>query len=1048
VLSLRTASTLLRASDGLARLDRIASELGFRGRREVLTPSCRSQLGLPRSVRRAHLIPGEGALRSLAIEFNEALSAREVLQRVAATLSRRTPHCLWLVLGATQQSSTTIIGTWLPGRSGCRVRALVVDREHVYGSDAETLCALAAATEGPDVLVHTRWQEVLGRDSLTRRFHAALADCVRALGDDFPRGTDRVTRAELALLHTSRLLFLSFVQGNGWLNGDHAFLQNAFERALADGGNAHRRLLEPLFFGTLNTRVRDRGPAARAFGRIPYLNGGLFARTHAERIDRSARMSDAVLGSLFTDLLSRYRFTPREDEESWSEAAIDPVILGRAFESLMDPGARRSSGTFYTPAVVVEHATRSALRAALGERIVPVLKGEAPAVNEARALLDEMRSLRVLDPACGSGAFLVHALRVLADARVALGAESRQDARAAVLAANIFGVDCNPTAVWLCQLRLWLSLAIEHETDDPLSVPPLPNLDRNIRVGDSLSGSSFEGFEVGRTSTKLTQLRVRYARAQGPRKRTLARALDLEERRAAIALLDARVRSSIDRRRELLTAVRSRDLFGERRAGKEAGDSLRRLRAQCRSLRAEISRLCSGGALPFSFAVHFADVSDSGGFDVIVGNPPWVRPHKLAPEVRAALRSHFAVYRPASQASSRFGGQVDLAAPFVERSLSLLREGGALALLLPAKLWTSAAGGGLRAHLAERAVISSIEDFTSSSPLFDAATYPSLLTAQRTVHENLPADPLRVAIHRRSGAVAWDASLTTIRASSDSSAPWLLVPPGVRAAFDRVAAAGVPLASSLLGQPRLGVKTGCNDAFVVTARSRGPELVEIGNGERHGWIEAGLLRPVLRGELVRPWKAPAVSSEWVIWTHDRAGRPLAELPQHAHCWLRPWRATLMRRADARDAVRWWTLFRTPAARSDRHRVVWCDIGRVPRALVLEPCDPTVPLNTCYVTFAGEVDAWALAALLNSPLAGAWLNVLAEPARGGYKRYFGGTVGQLPLPAKSERFRALAEMGTKAARDGGVSPVELLHAVADAYELRLRDLAPLLEWHDV
>jgi hypothetical protein len=149
------------------------------------------------------------------------------------------------------------------------------------------------------------------------------------------------------------------------------------------------------------------------------------------------------------------------------------------------------------------------------------------------------------------------------------------------------------------------------------------------------------------------------------------------------------------------------------------------------------------------------------------------------------------------------------------------------------------------------------------------------------------------------------------------------------------------------------------------------------------------------------------------------------------------------------AHQWWRLFRTPAAASTQHRVVWSDIGRRVRACVLEPGDSTVPLNTCYVVFAcEETAAWALATLLNGPLVDAWLNVLAEPARGGYHRYMAWTVGLLPIPRNPQTLAdILASVGIRARDGADISDLELLETALAAYRLRQTDVAPLLEWRD-
>ena len=297
-----------------------------------------------------HVARGDGALRALLAELPAGPGARELVARTAARLAARAPQLSWLLLATERRGHGFIAATWRPvARGAPRVHALVVDRRHVVHSDAETVASLAAARDGTDLLTHQRWCEVLGRDALTRRFYRELERCIGMLAED-ALDADRTTtptRAEaqdLALLCTSRLLFLCFLQAKGWLDGDRDWLARRFAACMAEGGAFHRRVLLPLWFGTLNTPERRRAPAARALGALPFLNGGLFARAPVERRRRHARFSDAALGHLFDDVLVRYRFTAHEDATAFSDAAVDPEMLGRAFESLMASAERRTSG--------------------------------------------------------------------------------------------------------------------------------------------------------------------------------------------------------------------------------------------------------------------------------------------------------------------------------------------------------------------------------------------------------------------------------------------------------------------------------------------------------------------------------------------------------------------------------------------------------------------------------------------------------------------------------------------------------------------------------
>jgi hypothetical protein len=1058
VRTLRQAAALLEAARSADTLLPLAAALGFEPVALPLDASTRQALGIPADVADARIVRGPGALRALLVVGAAETPLRTLFTRLASSLSSRAAAVLWLLVGCAPGGEVGL-ACWAGGTRPLRLAALVAQRDRVVASDAESFCALSAAAGGDDLLVHTRWYELLGREALSRRFYRTLEQRVGGLADSLPRMA-LADRAELALLAASRLLFLSFLEAKGWLDDDRAFLARRFDACMASGGAFHQRVLLPLWFGTLNTPMRRRARAARAFGAVPFLNGGLFGKTALERRHTPARLSDEALGRFFGEVLGAYRFTAREEQASWSEAAIDPEMLGRAFESLMAARERRTSGAFYTPQALVAHVAETALAARLRESGLPedtvdaALRGTALAAADAAALRRELASLAVLDPACGSGAFLVHLLERLAGLHVVAGdARPVADVRREVLARAIHGVDVNPTAVWLCELRLWLSVVIESDETRMSAVPPLPNLDCNVRVGDALAGDGFaEPPALLGPPAGLARVRERYARATGVRKAPLRRALEREERRRALAAIDRGITALHAERRERVIALRSRDLFGQRGGAALArGESLE-LRRRAAALRRERQRIADGGALPFAFPSHFGHVHARGGFPLVVGNPPWVRVHNIPATERSALRERFAVYRDAgwaagaqgARAGAGFSAQIDLAALFVERSLALAAPRGVVALLVPAKLWRSLAGGGLRALVAREGRLLRVEDWSEAPCAFDAAVYPSVVMIGAGTNAGAT---LCAAVRRRSLDVEWSAAPDSIRFDpADPASPWLLLPPDARAAFDRVSARGRPLGASALGRPTLGVKCGCNDAFTVRmlAAERGCAAVQ--QGERRGAVELDLLRPLLRGETVTAWRVRPTESA-IVWTHAAHGGPLDMLPERAARWLAPWRRRLAARSDLRGARAWWSLFRTEGAAASGTRVVWSDFGRRPRAAILAAGDPTVPLNSCYVLPCTDPeDALAFAALLNSSLAAAWLDALAEPARGGWHRYLAWTVSLLPIPADWPRARTLlAPLAERAVLGTPPSDTELLDAVCRAYHLKHDDVAPLLAW---
>ncbi len=1046
VLTMRSAAALLGAPPGMDALVAIAAVAGCDGASAPLAVEARDAFGFPAAFTDVRVCAGPGSLRALLLRCDSSAAARETVMRVAARLASCTPQLRWLVVAEDERADERVIATWSPSRVPPRVAALSAQRRQLVDSDAETLCALAAAAGPDDLLIHARWLEILGRDALSRRFYRELETGVVVAAESLPQEIPHADRRTLALFTISRLLFLAFLEAKGWLDGDRAFLARLHAATVIAGGSMHRRVLEPLFFGTLNTRVSDRAAAARAFGTIPYLNGGLFTRTPLEKRWRSARCSDAALATLFDGILARYRLTAREDRATWSDAAIDPEMLGRAFESLMASQDRRVSGAFYTPHALVADVTAEALVRYLGPPLAEaeawsLVSGAPPSREIAPLVLARLEAARILDPACGSGAFLVHALERIADLRRLCGDERDLGAiRREVLSRSIFGVDSNATAVWLCELRLWLSTVIETGADDGARVPTLPNLDHNIRVGDSLSGSAFgvpapAEQALGRAAAAL---RLRYARATGPRKQSIGRTLERAERGTAVRALDREIVRLTAKRRALIAARRQRDLFGERQASafRASRDAERAaLRAALRAVRVERRELQAGGPLPFSYSACFADVAARGGFDIVVANPPWVRLHNIPARARQQLRASFSVFRLASWepgalgagAGHGFAAQVDLSALFIERSVGLLADGGALAVLVPSKLWRSLAGGGVRRFLAVHAPPVAIEDLSESGTGFDAAVYPSLLVAVKRG----AAPTVHCALRRREGALRWRVARDALALDDTAGSPWLVAPPEARSGFDRLRRGADSLATSLFGRPLLGVKCGFNKAFIVLSGGHD--------------VEPAYLRPLVRGETLSPWTVSV--TEQIVWTHAPDGTVLPALPRGAARWLGAHRRELVARSDLRGGAPWWALFRTESARADWTRVVWADVGRSLRAALLVPEDRTVALNSCYVVRCPTLeDGLALVALLNSPLSSSWLSLVAEPARGGYHRYLGWTMAMLPVPPDWSRARTiLAPLGREGVNGSPPSPHELFDRAIAAFRVRRRDVAPLVEW---
>ena len=264
---------------------------------------------------------------------------------------------------------------------------------------------------------------------------------------------------------------------------------------------------------------------------------------------------------------------------------------------------------------------------------------------------------------------------------------------------RLFGVDRNPAAVRLTEMRLWLEVLRATRGSATDRVRPLPNLDAAIRAGDALLDP-----ELPPLGTRLVQrLRVaqlRVAGAHGNEKRARLRALQRAEAAALVEALGER-EASLDRAiRDLVFAQRAPSLFGDVTPVRAADRrQLTALHDAHRAVRRELRRVASGtAALPFALTTAFAPVlSVRGGFDLVVGNPPWVRAERIPADTRRALAARYRWWRTTRTAG--YAHAPDLSVAFVERAMSLLAPEGTLALLVPAKLSTATYATAARAAL-------------------------------------------------------------------------------------------------------------------------------------------------------------------------------------------------------------------------------------------------------------------------------------------------------------------------------------------------------------
>ena len=318
-----------------------------------------------------------------------------------------------------------------------------------------------------------------------------------------------------------RIVFLHFLQKKGWMGvpdsgrwgeGNFQFMYGLFDRASeTQRADFVHEVLEYLFFHALNTdRKADNDLYdTRVFPervRVPYLNGGLFEEDEADRCFKActdARFPAELFEKLFT-FFEQYNFTIDENDPDDAQVGVDPEMLGRIFESLLEDN--KEKGAFYTPKEIVQYMCRRSLTAYLQTDIPKEKEKMRQAIdcfvrtkdyNELRLKLppslreqvaERLRTVKICDPAIGSGAFPMGLLRELYLCRIALEDEvkeapskSHAEIKKEILQQNIYGVDLDRGAVDIARLRFWLSLVVDEELPQPL-----PNLDYKIMQGNSL----------------------------------------------------------------------------------------------------------------------------------------------------------------------------------------------------------------------------------------------------------------------------------------------------------------------------------------------------------------------------------------------------------------------------------------------------------------------------------------------------------------------------------------------------------------------------------
>ena len=806
-------------------------------------------------------------------------------------------------------------------------------------------------------------------------------------------------------------------------------------------------------------QINDPDELRRLFDQTPFINGGLFDCLDSEEAtdDGGYRIdcfSDrhykklSIPNCLFFDeddglfpLLKHYKFTVEENTPIEQEVALDPELLGKVFENLLaaynpetGASARKQTGSYYTPRPIVDYMVEEALVATLAGQVRPT-DGDAKFweerlhylfdygkvsddanesfdSREAEGIVRAISELKILDPAVGSGAFpmgvlhkLTLALRRLdpdnsrwerlqkerAAKRAEVAFDTKDDrtrreelveidetfkryrdsdfGRKLYLIQNsIFGVDIQSIACQIAKLRFFISLAIEQVPDkdaENFGVKPLPNLETRFIAANTLIGlthvrdlTSVNAQDIER---KLRNNRERYFHATTRRQKL-----------------------NCKRRDKVLRGKLAEELTGVGMPADEA------------------EKIAYWDPYDQNTSTDFFDTEwmfgIANGFDVVIGNPPYVRQEKIK-SLKPTLKKQYDCYT----------GTADLYVYFYECGFQLLRDNGILTYISSNKYFRSAYGKKLRDFLTRQSTISQLIDF-GDAPVFTSIAYPSIITTCKTFAEgnHLYALNWEPGPSIDEFGTIFRTKRFTMPQSALMADGWRLTSPVELNLLAKLRNAGKPLGEWIERRFYRGILTGLNEAFVVDKATRDKLIAEHASS-------AEALKPILRGRDVKRWQVDFAEKYIIIIessenrTHPWSGQSASEAEEvfantypaiHAH--LQTCRDRLIERYDQGRyfwelrACAYWEEF-------EKSKIVYPDIAQ---GAEFAYDDGGYFLgNTSYLLPTKEM--WLLG-MLNSKAVFWFYTKTSTQIRGGFVRFIAQYVSQIPIPDINPSQKTLLE----------------------------------------
>ena len=690
-----------------------------------------------------------------------------------------------------------------------------------------------------------------------------------------------------------RLVFLYFLQKKRWLgasngnyeDGDTNFLQKLYQEA-KNKDAFYGEWLSKLFFNALNTPDRQADQFELPSNQkvwIPFLNGGLFEERQEQENHRTLTFPPYLFEDLF-DFFNSYNFTIYENSPEDHTVAVDPEMLGHIFENLLEENS--ATGAFYTPKEIVQYMTQESLIEYLLthlpgkersdiEKLIKNQNRNHFTRNELKTVFEKIDTVKICDPAIGSGAFPmgllqeIFFLKAFINYEEGFGVDSPAIIKQNIIQNCIYGVDIEPGAVDIARLRFWLSLVV----DEP-KPKPLPNLDYKIMQGDSLR-EKFDGIELkniasdsvidianGQTDIwgNLTdgQLKATYGKTDNAKKlqkltsQYFSASVNEKPRlRNEInEIIHEFIEYNIELREGQLTRLIS-EIEAQNTRNNRIEKQLSEWKDQLEGLgesRRKLHDVQNTEEHPyFLWRLFFKDVFDQGGFDIVIGNPPYIQLQSLGNYSTKLADEEYETY-------TRMG---DIYSLFYEKGFDLLNDNGVLTYITSNKWMRAGYGKTTRKYFLDRISLLQLIDFGDARLFENATTYTNILIGKRGRNDE--------------GIKVWDLSrkfkkgvslysnleLNRDFISDFNLDSFLLVNRQSAQIKDRIEKIGIPLKKWDIAI-NYGIKTGFNDAFIIDEQIRSKLIRE---DPKTGEI----IKPILRGRDIKKYKSD-FANLWMICT--------------------------------------------------------------------------------------------------------------------------------------------------------------------------------------